>query len=111
MTSWETLGSSVRLHANMSLLRQRKLLSSLSYLGFGRVFSIYFHSLGILDRFQNSGQRGHGRAERCGWYSEAQLSKLSRGVSHPVLGPNQMVIVCVPRNQVYTHTVQKMDTE
>jgi hypothetical protein len=34
MTSWETLGSSVRLHANMSLLCQRKLLSSLSYLGF-----------------------------------------------------------------------------
>jgi hypothetical protein len=22
-----------------------------------------------------------------------------------VLGPNQMLIVCVPRNQVYTHTV------
>jgi hypothetical protein len=26
-------------------------------------------------------------------------------VSHPVLRPNRMVIVCVPRNQIYTHTV------
>jgi hypothetical protein len=32
-------------------------------------------------------------------------------VSHPILRSNQMLIVCVPRNQVYTHTVQKMDTE
>jgi hypothetical protein len=34
-----------------------------------------------------------------------------RPLSHLVLRPNQMLIVCVPRNQVYTHTVQKMDTE
>jgi hypothetical protein len=32
-------------------------------------------------------------------------------VSHPFLRPNQMLIVCVPRNQVYIHTVQKMDIE
>jgi hypothetical protein len=32
-------------------------------------------------------------------------------VSHPVLRPNRMLIVCVPRNQFYTHTLQKMDTE
>jgi hypothetical protein len=32
-------------------------------------------------------------------------------VSHPVLRSNQMPIVCVPRNQVYTHIVQKMNTE
>jgi hypothetical protein len=32
-------------------------------------------------------------------------------LSHPVLRPNQMLIVCVPKNQVSTHTVQKMDTE
>jgi hypothetical protein len=29
-------------------------------------------------------------------------------VSHPILRPNQMLIVCVPKNQVYIHTVQKM---
>jgi hypothetical protein len=28
-----------------------------------------------------------------------------RRVSHPVLRPNRMLIVCVPMNQVYTHTV------
>jgi hypothetical protein len=27
------------------------------------------------------------------------------------LSQNRMLIVCVPRNQVYTHTIQKMDTE
>jgi hypothetical protein len=32
-------------------------------------------------------------------------------VSHPVLSQNRMLIICVLRNQVYTHTVQKMDTE
>jgi hypothetical protein len=32
-------------------------------------------------------------------------------MSHPVLRPNQMLIVCVPRNQVYTYTIQKMGTE
>jgi hypothetical protein len=32
-------------------------------------------------------------------------------VSHPIFSQNQMLIVCVPMNQVYTHTVQKMDTE
>jgi hypothetical protein len=32
-------------------------------------------------------------------------------VSHPVLRPNRMLIVCVLRNQVYIHTVQKLDTE
>jgi hypothetical protein len=32
-------------------------------------------------------------------------------MSHPVLRSNRMLIVCVSRNQVYTYTVQKMDTE
>jgi hypothetical protein len=32
-------------------------------------------------------------------------------LSHPVLRPNQMLIVFMPRNQVYTHTILKMDTE
>jgi hypothetical protein len=32
-------------------------------------------------------------------------------LSHLVLRPNQMLIVCVPRNQVYTHTIQNMDTK
>jgi hypothetical protein len=31
-------------------------------------------------------------------------------LSHPVFRPNRMLIICVPRNQVFTHTVQKMDT-
>jgi hypothetical protein len=31
-------------------------------------------------------------------------------VSHPVLRPNRMLIVCVSRNQVYTHIIYKMDT-
>jgi hypothetical protein len=34
-----------------------------------------------------------------------------QGMSHPLLRPNRLLIVCMPRNQVYTHTVQKMDTE
>jgi hypothetical protein len=34
-----------------------------------------------------------------------------RSMSHPVLRPNRMLIVYVPRNQVYTHTVHKMGTE
>jgi hypothetical protein len=32
-------------------------------------------------------------------------------LSHPIFSQNRMLIVCVPRNQVYTHTVQKMDTK
>jgi hypothetical protein len=32
-------------------------------------------------------------------------------LSHPILRANRMLIVCVPRNQVYTHTIQKIDTE
>jgi hypothetical protein len=32
-------------------------------------------------------------------------------ISHWVLRPNRMLIVCVPRNQVYTHTIQKIDIE
>jgi hypothetical protein len=32
-------------------------------------------------------------------------------LSHPILKPNRMLIVYVPMNQIYTHTVQKMDTE
>jgi hypothetical protein len=32
-------------------------------------------------------------------------------LSHPDFRPNRMLIVCVPTNQVSTHTVQKMDTE
>jgi hypothetical protein len=29
----------------------------------------------------------------------------------PVLRPNRLLIVCVPRKQNYTHTIQKIDTE
>jgi hypothetical protein len=32
-------------------------------------------------------------------------------VSHLILRPNRMFIVCVHRNQVYTYTVQKIDIE
>jgi hypothetical protein len=32
-------------------------------------------------------------------------------LSHPVLRPNQMLIVCVPMNQAYTYTVEKIDTD
>jgi hypothetical protein len=46
---------------------------------------------------------------------DALLGALSgdveRRLSYPVLRSNRELIVCVPRNQVYTHTVQKMDTE
>jgi hypothetical protein len=34
-----------------------------------------------------------------------------REVSQPVLRSNRMLIVCVPRSQVYTHIIQKMDIE
>jgi hypothetical protein len=33
--------------------------------------------------------------------------KNSSTLSHPVLRPNRMLIICVPRDQVYTHTIQK----
>jgi hypothetical protein len=39
------------------------------------------------------------------------LLSLPPKLSYPVLRPNRVLIVCVPRNQVYTHTVQKMDTK
>jgi hypothetical protein len=32
-------------------------------------------------------------------------------VSHPILRPYRMLIVCVFRNQVFIHIVQKIDTE
>jgi hypothetical protein len=32
-------------------------------------------------------------------------------LSHLGLKPNRMLIVCVPMNQVFTHTIQKIDTE
>jgi hypothetical protein len=32
-------------------------------------------------------------------------------LSHLVLRSNRMFIICVPRNQDYTNTAQKMDTE
>jgi hypothetical protein len=28
-----------------------------------------------------------------------------RFLSHPILRPNPMLMVCVPKNQVYTHTI------
>jgi hypothetical protein len=40
-------------------------------------------------------------------YFSEKLSKRS----HPILRPNRMLIVCVPKNQVSTHIVQKMDTK
>jgi hypothetical protein len=65
---------------------------------------------------QQSGDTGEERvlvgdgwaARQWGW---APVGRGPEGrMSHPVLRPNQMLIVCVPRNQVYTHTIQKMDT-
>jgi hypothetical protein len=41
----------------------------------------------------------------------SDLMYCKKPMSHPVLRPNQMLIVCVPRNQVYTHTMHKMNTE
>jgi hypothetical protein len=32
-------------------------------------------------------------------------------MSHPVLRPNRVLILCVLRNQVYTHTIQRIDIE
>jgi hypothetical protein len=43
--------------------------------GFGSVFSVDLHGLGILGRFESVGRGGHGLAERHRWYSEAQLSQ------------------------------------
>jgi hypothetical protein len=42
---------------------------------------------------------------------ETHWASSRRRVSHPVFKPKRMLIVYVPRNQVYTHNVQKMDTE
>jgi hypothetical protein len=33
------------------------------------------------------------------------LEEWRQRVSHLVLRPNQILIVCVPKNQVYTHTI------
>jgi hypothetical protein len=41
------------------------------------------------------------------WY----FHKLHEELSHPIFSQNRMLIVCVLRNQIYTHTVQKMNTE
>jgi hypothetical protein len=55
---------------------------------------------------------------RLDWETQPQLaSRRSKpldldacpALSHPVLRPNRMLVVCVPRNQVYTHTVHKME--
>jgi hypothetical protein len=48
-------------------------------------------------------------AEDRGWSSTGQV--LGDLMSYPILRPNRVPIVCVPRNQVYTYTVQKIDTE
>jgi hypothetical protein len=37
--------------------------------------------------------------------------RLYRLLSHPVLWPNWMLIVCVHRNQISTHIIYKMDTD
>jgi hypothetical protein len=42
--------------------------------GFGRVFSVDLHGLGVLGRFESAKRWGHGRAEQRLWYSKAQLS-------------------------------------
>jgi hypothetical protein len=47
------------------------------------------------------------RAAFCSWGGSMEKKR----VSHPVLRPNRMLIVYVPRNQVFTHTIQKIDTE
>jgi hypothetical protein len=43
--------------------------------------------------------------------SHLASDEITNLLSHPVLRSNRMLIVCVTRNQVSTHTVQKMDTE
>jgi hypothetical protein len=47
----------------------------------------------------------------CGCHSVVAVELLACLLSHLVLRPNRMLIVCVPRNQVSTHTIQKMDTK
>jgi hypothetical protein len=54
------------------------------------------------------------RSWTCPWdlvrgvYSTSFLEELCHT---QILSQNRMLIVCVPRNQVYTHTIQKMDTK
>jgi hypothetical protein len=62
----------------------------------------------------------------CGWYTVYDMGMWMawkgisctdwdggwfRKVSHSVFRPNRLLIVCVPRNQFYIHTVQKIDIE
>jgi hypothetical protein len=47
----------------------------------------------------------------CGEKSKGMLTFIGGHMSHLVLRPNRMLIVCVTRNQVYTHTVKKINTE
>jgi hypothetical protein len=57
---------------------------------------------------KGSGHTGH-RSEVSGLGHKKRNTWL--GLCHTLFSQNRMLIVCVPRNQVYTHTVQKMDTE
>jgi hypothetical protein len=43
--------------------------------------------------------------------SRLASDEITNLLSHPVLRLNRMLIVCVTRNQVSTHTIRKMDTE
>jgi hypothetical protein len=45
------------------------------------------------------------------WSPVAGNGLIGTSLSHSVLRPNRMLIVCVLRNQIYTLTVQKMDTK
>jgi hypothetical protein len=47
-----------------------------------------------------------------GWHGPRRRARGGGARCHTrFLSQNRMLIVCVPKNQVYTHTVQKMDTE
>jgi hypothetical protein len=50
-------------------------------------------------------------SEPMGQLSPRLLYVASSNCHTQFLSQNRMLIVCVPRNQVYTHTVQKMETE
>jgi hypothetical protein len=56
--------------------------------------------------------RSSRRPERNRVERDSALCELLNGdvgnLSHLVLRPNRMLIVCVPKNKVYTHTIHKM---
>jgi hypothetical protein len=55
----------------------------------------------------------HGKKKFCGFLKNVKVSSdySTNVLSHPILRLNRLLIVCVCRNQVYTHTIWKMDIE